>query len=207
MDAKSPSTYTHSVNVAKIAVELGESMGLGEEELVTLRRAGLLHDVGKLSVPNSILDKPGRLTAEGSGSTSRNILSTRTKFWRAFPPSRSSRRSPVPHHEKLDGSGYHRGIRGEELCRSMRILTVADMYEALSAKRPYREALSHDEVMRILCRDTPHAVDEECLAALEAGVRSMAPVEGLPFPLGRNGQSRCGRGSRSDRVAVTTSGR
>ena len=66
----------------------------------------------------------------------------------------------------------------------MRILTVADMYEALSAKRPYREALSHDEVMRILCRDTPHAVDEECLAALEAGVRNMAPVEGLPFPLG-----------------------
>ncbi len=187
VDAKSPSTYTHSVNVAKIAVELGESMGLDEEELVTLRRAGLLHDVGKLSVPNSILDKPGRLTAEEWEYIKKHPFYTHQILAR-IPTFEKLTEIASSHHEKLDGSGYHRGIRGEELCRSMRILTVADMYEALSAKRPYREALSHDEVMRILCRDTPHAVYEECLAALEAGVRTMTPVEGSPFLLGGTGR-------------------
>ncbi len=172
VDAKSPSTYTHSVNVARIAVELGECLGLSAEELVTLRRAGLLHDVGKLSVPNSILDKPGKLTAEEWECVKKHPSYTHQILAR-IPTFESITEIASAHHEKLDGSGYHRGMRGEELCRAMRILTVADMYEALSAKRSYREALSHHEVMRILYRDVPHALDAECLAALE--VRRAAP--------------------------------
>ena len=182
VDAKSPSTYTHSVNVAKIAVALGECLGLGADELVTLRRAGLLHDIGKLSVPNSILDKPGRLTPEEWECVKKHPFYTHQILAR-IPTFATITEIASSHHEKLDGSGYHRGMRGDDLCRSMRILAVADMYEALSAKRVYREALNHDEVMRILCKDVPHAVDAECIAALEAQKRQALPQEMPGFPL------------------------
>lgn len=170
VDVKSPSTYTHSVNVARIAVELGQCLGLGEDELVTLRRAGLLHDVGKLSVPNSILDKPGKLTAEEWECVKKHPFYTNQILAR-IPTFERITEVASAHHEKLDGSGYHLGLREEELCRLMRIIAVADIYEALSAKRTYREALGHDDIMRILCKDVPHALDAECVAALEVRVR------------------------------------
>lgn len=183
VDAKSPSTYTHSVNVARISVELGECLGLGADELVTLRRAGLLHDLGKLSVPNSVLDKPGRLTMEEWACVKKHTFYTHQTLAR-IPTFGAITEIASAHHEKLDGSGYHRGLQGDDLSRSMRILTVADMYEALSAKRPYREALSRDEVMKILWRDAPHAVDAECLAALEALSRPASTGEEPSFPMG-----------------------
>ncbi len=186
VDAKSHSTYTHSVNVAKIAVEMGECLGLDREELVTLRRAGLLHDVGKLGVPNSILDKAGKLTAEEWECVKQHPLHTHQILAR-IPTFGHITDVASAHHEKLDGTGYHRGVRAEELTRSMRILTAADMYEALSAKRSYREALSHEEVLRILCRDVPHALDAECIAALEVRARGAAAQRKPEYDLGLGG--------------------
>lgn len=186
VDAKSPSTYTHSVNVAKISVDLGKCLGLGEEDLVTLRRAGLLHDVGKLSVPNSILDKPGKLTAEQWQCVKQHPFYTHQILER-IPTFALITDIASAHHEKLDGSGYHRGWEAKKLCRSMRILAVADMYEALTAKRSYRTALGHEEVMAILCRDVPHALDAECVAALEVRFRGEAEVVEPEFYAGDHG--------------------
>jgi putative nucleotidyltransferase with HDIG domain len=167
VDAKSHSTYMHSSEVSRIAVELATHLGLNNSELVTLRRAGLLHDIGKLSVPNSILDKPGKLDAAEWNCIQMHphftyeILSRIPTFSEIADISAS-------HHEKLDGTGYYRGLKADDLSYMSRILTVADMFEALSADRPYRGKLSIEEVLSILRKDVPHALDAQVFAALEA---------------------------------------
>jgi HD-GYP domain-containing protein (c-di-GMP phosphodiesterase class II) len=136
-----------------------------------MRHAGLLHDLGKLSVPNSILEKPGKLDA-AEWEIMRlhpyytwKILSCISGFGELSEVT-------AAHHEKLDGSGYFRGLRGPQLTLEMRILTVADIFDALSAKRPYRDALPLETVFKILRKDAPHAIDATCLNALEqSGVR------------------------------------
>ena len=165
VDAKSPYTYRHSTGVAKAAMQIGQCLNLLPRELVTLRRAGLLHDIGKLSVPNSILDKQGKLSADEWAAIRMHpyytyeILSRVTGF-------EEIAKIAASHHEKLDGSGYHLGLTAAELPLLSRILTVADMFDALSSDRPYRERLTHDEVLTILRKDTPHALDAECVEAL-----------------------------------------
>ena len=179
VDAKSPSTYTHSVHVARIATAMAGQMGLSPEELVMLRRAGLLHDVGKLSVPNSILDKPGKLDEAEWVYIRKHPFYTQQILERVPTFSRIAEIASV-HHEKLDGSGYHRGFAGERLSLPMRILTMADMFEALSARRSYRPPLSGLEALEILRKDVPHALDASCLEALQAVVEG-AEVQALPF--------------------------
>ena len=165
VDAKSHYTFTHSTGVAKIAVQIAETLGISAKEKIILRRAALLHDIGKLSIPNSILDKPGKLTPEEWECVKCHpfytfeILSRISGFDEIATIAAS-------HHEKLDGSGYHRGIQGDQMGILTRILVVADMYDALSGERPYRSRLSLDQVMSILRQDAPHAIDATCLAAL-----------------------------------------
>ena len=142
--------------------------------------------MGKLSVPNSILDKPGKLTAEQWECVKQHPFYTHQILER-IPTFALITNIASAHHEKLDGSGYHRGWDAEKLCRSMRILAVADMYEALSAKRSYRAALGHEEVIGILCRDVPHALDAECVAALEARFRGEEAVVEPEFYAGDSG--------------------
>ena len=165
VDAKSHYTYTHSTGVAKVALQIAESLGLTAKEKTTLRRAALLHDIGKLSIPNSILDKPGKLTdaewecVKGHPFYTFEILNRITGFEEIATIAAS-------HHEKLDGSGYHLGLHGHQMGILSRILVVADMYDALSGERPYRPRLGLDQVMAILKQQAPHAIDETCLAAL-----------------------------------------
>lgn len=166
VDAKSHSTYTHSVNVAAIAGALGERLGVGAAELVTLRRAGLLHDLGKLGVPNSILDKPGKLDAAEWDCVRQHPSHTHDILAR-IPTFEKITEIASAHHEKLDGSGYHRGLRADDLCPLARILAISDMYEALSAKRSYRPALRSEEVLSILRKEVPHALDADCFEALQ----------------------------------------
>jgi putative nucleotidyltransferase with HDIG domain len=149
IDAKSPYTARHSAGVAAIAVSIGQAMGLGARDLVTLRRAGLLHDIGKLGVSSRILDKPGRLTPPEMAQMRRHTGHTleilrRVRRFQAFADLAAA------HHERLDGTGYHLGLRGAQLPPLARILAVADVAEALSAERPYRPALPWDEVLRIM---------------------------------------------------------
>jgi HD-GYP domain-containing protein (c-di-GMP phosphodiesterase class II) len=167
IDAKSPYTHLHSQRVTKAALGIGKALGLRTKDTVILRRASLLHDIGKLGVPNSILDKPGKLTSSEWEKIrlhpyyTQRILEQISGFQHlAFIAS--------THHEKLDGSGYHRNLRGSQLPLESRALTVADIFDALSSKRSYREALPLEEVLEIMKRDVPHALDVRCFEALQS---------------------------------------
>jgi putative two-component system response regulator len=149
IEAKDSLSEGHSNRMADYAVELGESVGLAEQALEELRIACLLHDVGKVSVPDGILMKPGRLSAEEMEIVREHPVVGE----RICAPLKSLRRIlPVirHHHERMDGSGYPDGLRGEQIPVQARILQIADIYDALTTDRPYRMALSTEEALQIL---------------------------------------------------------
>ncbi len=179
---KDPSTEGHTRRVATLAVAIGERLGLPEGRLRQLALGGLLHDVGKLSVPNAILNKPGRLTDEefteirrhpGAG---RELLSELGGF------------SPLvlelveSHHERLDGAGYPNRVPAGELDLAVRILTVADVYDALTADRVYREAWPSERAIGLLEGDSGSAFDPDCVAALRELVAAERPEASPSVP-------------------------
>jgi len=153
IDAKSPWTFQHSEGVSRISTGLAETIGLSPEQIRDVRRAGLLHDIGKLGVSNKILDKPGKLDAEEMATMRKHTAFT-YHILQQVAGFRDLSSMAAAHHERLDGKGYHRGFSAEQLSTSDRILAVADMFEALTAKRPYREDLTGEQVMDILTRNT-----------------------------------------------------
>jgi putative nucleotidyltransferase with HDIG domain len=165
VDAKSPYTAHHSEGVATIAIVLASSLDLDPGVRSTLRRSALLHDIGKLGVSNRILDKPGPLDAQEWDTVRRHprwsmeILARVSAF-------HDVARIAAAHHERLDGSGYYRALTASELDRPSRILAVADVAEALSADRPYRRALSTDEVLAVMRLDAGTGLDADVVAAL-----------------------------------------
>ena len=167
VDAKSPWTYRHSEGVAKIAVGISEAMGLSPEMVRDIERAALLHDIGKLGVSNMILDKPGRPTDEEFDEIrkhpdySKQILDRVSIF-------RDLSNVAAAHHERPDGKGYHRQIPGQELALESRILAVADVCEALTAKRPYRDALPREKVVKIMSAELGKGLCPECFEGLQA---------------------------------------
>ena len=167
IDAKSPFTARHSSGVADIAVAIGRELGQDGPQLRDLRRAGLLHDIGKLGVSNTILDKPGRLDAAEWDAVRRHPLLT-WRILRGVSAFRPIAAMAAAHHERLDGSGYHLGFGAADLSLPARILAVADVAEALGAERPYRDALAPGEVLDIMRRDVPHKLDARAFEALEA---------------------------------------
>jgi putative nucleotidyltransferase with HDIG domain len=165
IDAKSPYTFQHSERVAAISVRLGSALGLRRDELWQLRHAALLHDIGKLALPNRILDYPGPLSASDFARVREHPRYTARILGRV-PVLSAVAATAAAHHERLDGSGYPDGLRGDLLDRPARILAVADVFEALSADRPYRPPLSDAEALAIvqqeagrrLCADTTTAL-------------------------------------------------
>jgi HD-GYP domain-containing protein (c-di-GMP phosphodiesterase class II) len=166
VDAKSSWTYFHSDRASLIATNMGAALGIDGDELGDLRRAALLHDIGKLAVSNRILDKPGRLTDAEYERVKEHPLFTQ---WVLERVSCFEELAPVAsaHHERLDGSGYPRGLTADDLTPPMRVLALADVYEALTAERPYRHALSEDEALEIIRRDVPARLDADAFDALE----------------------------------------
>jgi HD-GYP domain-containing protein (c-di-GMP phosphodiesterase class II) len=167
IDIKSPYTHAHSRGVTKAAVHIAEKLGMQEKEVSVVRRSALLHDIGKLSVPNSILDKPGKLTPQEWETIrlhpyyTQRILERISGFQHlAFIAS--------THHEKLDGSGYFRNLRASQLPMESRAIAVADIFDALSAARPYREAQPREKVFGIMSQDVPHLLDADCFEALKS---------------------------------------
>ncbi len=167
VDAKSPFTYHHSERVADFATSIAEYIGLSKAECVRVKRAGLLHDIGKLAVPNRILDKPGRLTSAEWEIVrlhpyySYQILERVPVFGEfAFDAS--------AHHERMDGRGYYRNLRGDQLSLCARILATADKYDALSADRPYRAGMPVDRVCAILNEDLGFDLCPDCVTAAKA---------------------------------------
>ncbi len=167
IDAKSPFTYRHSSGVADAAVEIGQWFGLSTKSVKYLRRAALLHDIGKLSVPNSVLEKPAKLTSEEWKVVKAHPYYT-LEILNRIPGFERISADAAAHHEKLDGSGYWRGWGAGQLSRYARILAVADIFDALHARRPYRDGLPIEKVFEILRADAPHALDLPCVEALIA---------------------------------------
>jgi HD-GYP domain-containing protein (c-di-GMP phosphodiesterase class II) len=166
IDAKSPWTFCHSTGVAEVAVGIGKVLGFSGELLKQVRRAALLHDIGKLGVSNLILDKPGKLTPEELAEMRKHPMYTHQILSRVNGFSQFSELA-ASHHERLDGRGYHRGLPGDMLPVAVRTLVVSDMYEALAAKRPYRQDLSEGEVLTILEKDAGKGICPRVLEALK----------------------------------------
>ncbi|MBA3894368.1 MAG: HD domain-containing protein [Gemmatimonadales bacterium] len=165
IDAKSPFTYLHSERVAELAVTIGRRLQFREAEVRELRRAALLHDIGKLGVSTLILDKPDRLTERERAEIrvhpayTQRILERVTAFAGIVGVASA-------HHERLDGKGYHLGLPAERLSMMSRALAVADAYEALTADRPYRRALPRNEALAILRGLSGSALCAEAVEAL-----------------------------------------
>jgi HD-GYP domain-containing protein (c-di-GMP phosphodiesterase class II) len=166
IDAKSPWTYHHSIGVSEISVGIGKIIGFSPEELRDLKRAALLHDVGKLGISNLILDKPGKLDSQELTTMRLHPKFTYDILKKVAGFSELAEMA-ASHHERLDGKGYHRGLAGNQISKQVRILCVADMYEALSAQRPYRQDLTGEQVMDILNKNCPSGICPEILEALK----------------------------------------
>jgi HD-GYP domain-containing protein (c-di-GMP phosphodiesterase class II) len=169
VDAKSPYTWGHSERVGRVAVTVAHRMGLDAPRARWLRRGAMLHDIGKLGVSNAILDKPGKLDADEWVAMRRHAAYTEEVLGRitAF---RVLSRVAGAHHERLDGGGYPRGLDARHIRIETRIITVADVFDALTADRPYRAAMPVGQAMDILQREAGTAFDAECIVALRAAL-------------------------------------
>ena len=168
VEAKCPYTLGHTERVTDLAVRLGARVGLSAAERETLRRGAMLHDIGKISVPDAILNKPARLTAEEFALIQRHPC----EGVRIVEPLRSLR-SALPlirwHHEKLNGTGYPDGLTGDRIPKPVRVLAVADVFDALASDRPYRPALSPAECLVVLRKEAADGgLDPEVVEALAA---------------------------------------
>jgi HD-GYP domain-containing protein (c-di-GMP phosphodiesterase class II) len=164
IDAKSPFTHRHSRGVMRAAEAIGEAMGFAPEALRDLRRAALLHDIGKLGVSNVILDKPGPLTDEEFAAVKRHPRHTLDILLQVGVFRRWATVAAA-HHERMDGRGYHLGIPAGRLPLAARLLTVADVFDALSAERPYRAALPRERVLSTMGADVGRLLCPDCFAA------------------------------------------
>ncbi len=149
VEARDPYTLGHSERVAEISVLLGRRMGLDEEKLDKLRVAGLLHDIGKIGVPDWILNKKGKLTEEDY-SKIKEHPNIGASILQEIPPLREIVPWVRHHHERVDGNGYPDGLKGEEIPLEARILAVADAFDAMTSDRVYRPAFPLEKVMRIM---------------------------------------------------------
>jgi putative nucleotidyltransferase with HDIG domain len=180
VDAKSHFTFRHSMGVADAAFGIAGHMGLKADRVQLVRRAALLHDIGKLSVSNSILDKSGQLNEQEWQSVYRHPSMTRAILERVAP-FREMAVVAGEHHEKLDGSGYPHRLEAKDLSLESRIIAVADVYGALSEDRPYRPGLTTDEIVSIMTKLVPYQLDVDCFDALTsvlASKRDMSFVYG-----------------------------
>lgn len=170
IDAASPWTAGHSERVTQGALEIGRRLGLDRLALDRLRRGGLLHDIGKIGVPAAILDKPKSLTAE-----ERKVIESHpvigAEIIKPIAAFRELRPLVLYHHELLDGSGYPDGLSGDAIPTLVRVLTVADIFDALVSDRPYRAGLTPVRALSILREGAGRKYDERAVQALEEAVR------------------------------------
>ena len=166
VDAKSSWTRRHSERVTELAVGIAARTGADADTLRWYRRAALLHDVGKLGVSSAILDKPGRLTDDELAAMRRHPEYTHRVLSR-IDGFDALAETAASHHERLDGRGYHRGLTAADLSAPVRAMVVADMFEAMTAERPYRDTMPFEKVFGILDEDTGTAVCGDAVAALK----------------------------------------
>lgn len=174
VDSKSPYTSGHSARVALYTDLIGEAMGLSVERRRWLKRGALLHDVGKLGVSNSVLDKAGKLDAEEWKAVQQHAALTESILSRIAAFSELARVAGA-HHDRLDGGGYPRGLLAAEITMETRIITTADIFDAITAERPYRGAVPIPQTLEMMAKTVGTALDPDCFAALK---QAMAKVPG-----------------------------
>ncbi len=165
VDAKSPFTHDHSSRVADYTVKLSQCFEFSFEQQRELNRCALLHDIGKLGVSNHILDKPGKLTNEEFKQIQRHPLYSEQILQRIKPFNRIAKICGA-HHEKLNGKGYPYGLKREEILFETKLITVADIFDALTAARPYRDAISVDKALSILKSECGSSIEPDIYGAL-----------------------------------------
>jgi len=165
IEGKDPYTHGHCERLAEYSARLGEQLGLPDDQITALRRAGIVHDVGKIVVPDAILLKPGRLTPEEwaiireHAVVGERICAPLKSFRYVLPIIRH-------HHEKLDGTGYPDGLRGDAIPITARVLQIVDVYDALTTDRPYKKAFSITEALQTMKEEVgrgwwdPHIFDQ-----------------------------------------------
>ena len=183
LKVKDRESREHNLRVARLCVSMGRQLSMSATELRVLARAGLLHDVGKLGIPDAVLEKHtsldesewilmrmhpemGLTLLDGTGRSSREILAV------------------LYHHERMDGSGYPYGIKAEAIPLEARIVAVADTYDALTSNRPYRRACSQDEARRVLREESGERLDPRAVKALFAALDVQSrSTDGVRRPL------------------------
>jgi diguanylate cyclase (GGDEF)-like protein/putative nucleotidyltransferase with HDIG domain len=178
VDTKDRYTKRHSEDVARYAVFLAERLGLDEELHRTIHLAGLLHDVGKIGIPDGILRKPSKLTAEEYGVFQQHVA-LGDAIVRDVPNVDVVREGIRHHHERWDGNGYLEGLEGEEIPVIARVLAVADAFSAMTTTRPYRKALPVEEALKRLGDAAGSQLQEDFVAAFIQGIETAADA---PLP-------------------------
>lgn len=170
IDAKSPYTAGHSARVALYSDLVSEELGIEPERRRWLRRGALLHDIGKLGVSNTVLDKAGSLDAEEWAAVRQHAAFTESILSEIGPFAELARVAGA-HHEKLDGTGYPHGLPAADIALETRIITTADIFDALSAERPYRPAIPVDQTLAMMQKIVGTALDPRCMEALHVAVQ------------------------------------
>jgi putative nucleotidyltransferase with HDIG domain len=175
IDSKSPYTSGHSERVTLFSDLIAEQLELTPERRRWLKRAALLHDIGKLGVSNTILDKPGKLN-DGEWVAMKKHTTLGEMILSRIAAFKDLAAIAAGHHEKLDGNGYPRGLRDEQISLEVRIVTTADIFDALTADRPYRAAMPVDKALSIMTEMLGTALDPRCFAALKRALRRVDPA-------------------------------
>jgi putative nucleotidyltransferase with HDIG domain len=175
IDSKSPYTSGHSERVTLFADLIAEELGFPPPQRRWLKRAALLHDIGKLGVSNTILDKPGKLDDEEwvvmkKHTTLGEMILSRIAAFKDLAAIAGG------HHERLDGKGYPRGLRDEQISFEIRIVTTADIFDALTAERPYRAAMPVGKALSIMADMVGTALDPRCFDALKRAIKRVEPA-------------------------------
>ena len=170
VDSKSPYTSGHSERVTLFSDMIAEQLGFAPGERRWLRRAALLHDIGKLGVSNTILDKPGKLDPEEWDAMKLHAAHTETILSQIAALTDLATVAGA-HHERLDGKGYPHGLAGDRIVLETRIITTGDIFDALTAERPYRAAMPVTKALAIMSDMVGTQIDADCFAALRGGLR------------------------------------
>ena len=184
IEARDPYTRGHCERLAQMSSRLGERLGIAEENIKALRWAGIVHDVGKVAVPDLILLKPGPLTPEEMvimrkhSEVGERICAPLRSFRLVLPIIRY-------HHEKRNGSGYPDGLRGEEIPLTARILQLADVYDALTTDRPYRTAVASEVALSMMDEEATHGWWDRDLFEVFRDMIRESRVASLPQPAQR----------------------
>ncbi|MFH1020697.1 MAG: HD-GYP domain-containing protein [Pseudomonadota bacterium] len=171
IDAKDEYTHGHSFRVAKYALAIGGQLGIGHQQLNDLEIAGYMHDLGKIGISELILGKPGKLTHEEYCLIQKHPVYT-DKILQPIKLPVHILEGAIQHHERMDGTGYPGGLVGTAISLFGRIIAVADVFDALTSKRPYREALPVEEALRTLCDGIDTLFDREIIIAFLSALRS-----------------------------------